>query len=194
MDKSIEEIECDLRRELYAQQVSRRDTVRSTIGLPLAILGFAAFGFNGLALSAFVELSIPFFAFFSALALFTTALSVFFFLSAISIGHKLSYNPVAPLPEIFDLSAQEQDLRRDFTDLVGHEPDEAQEFARAAMWGAISTEYQERTKDLENISNRNLDTQAEMLHRLLAGLGLLIFSIVLYQSLRLLAQYYGTSA
>ena len=189
MSKSLEEIECDLRRDLYAQQAARRDAVRSTIAVPLAILGFAAFGFNGLTATALFSSEQPVLAFLSAFALAGSVFAVFFFLWALSAGTRLRYNPRTPQPQIFNLPQQEKDI---FADLQKRysDPAEIQRRGRAAIWKALSREYARRTSDLERMNEANLDTQAEMLTRLLFGLGCLILSIVLYIMVRLLMQYY----
>lgn len=189
MSKTLEEIECDLRRELYAQQTTRRDSVRSTIAVPLAILGFAAFGFNGLATTALFDAAHPALSFLSAFALATSVFAVFFFLWALAAATRIKYNPRTPLPEVFDLPKQERDI---FADLRMRYSDTAEiaRRGRAATWSALSAEYGARTEELERLNEHNLDTQAEMLQRLLFGLGCLILAIVLYISVRLLAQYY----
>lgn len=191
MAKSLEEIECDLRRELYAQQVARRDSVRSTIAVPLAILGFAAFGFNGLTLTAYLDWSHPALQFLSFAALAMTAFAVFFFLWALSTATRLRYNPRNPLPEVFDLAEQEKEILDDLRHIY-RDPAELQSRGRAGTWEAVNAEYGARTAELERISSQNLDVQEEMLNRLLFGLGCLILSIVLYQSVRLLAEHYFT--
>lgn len=189
MAKSLEEIECDLRRELHAQQTTRRDSVRSTIAVPLAILGFAAFGFNGLATTALFTAAHPVLAFLSGFALALSLFAVFFFLWALAAGARLKYNPRTPLPQVFDLPRQEREI---FEDLKARYTDrsEMQRRGRAAIWVALSDEYSARTEELERLNEHNLDIQAEMLQRLLFGLGCLILAIVLYISARLLMQYY----
>lgn len=189
MSRSLAEIEFELKRELYTQQVTRRDAVRSTLAVPLAIVSFAAFGFNGLRLSLSLEWSLPILQFLSAAGLAMALLSGFFFIWALRCGFRFDYNPVIPQPEITDLEQQERnvidDLKpRDFG------LDEIQRLSRDATWKALSREYDLRTRELDARNTANLDIQSEMLVRLLIGLGLLIAAIVLFNVVAVLSSEY----
>jgi hypothetical protein len=191
MQKSSAEIAFDLQQGLYAQQVSRRDSIRSTLAVPLAIIGFAAFGLNGLRTSLTLSWDTEVLQILSFLALTCGAFAGFFMIWGISHARRFDYKSVVPVPEVAEFVRQEQemvsDLKPRITDL-----DQIKTLSREAAWKALSEEYESRTMELESRNSQNLGVQEEMLFRLLIGLGFLVLAIMLITAASLLADYQST--
>lgn len=193
MSKTLYEHEADLHREAYAQQVSRREAIRGTLSVPLAVLGFSAFGMNGLAANAVLGLASP-------LQITLLAAAVLFLLAALgAFGRALylavwrfDYSMVQPLPAVEDLSQQatllSEQLRREEVAL-----DAIRALSEQGAWQALGAEYAEKARDLNSRNDDNLDVQKALLRAILLGIGALLLSILLFAGLRLAMEAQGTA-
>jgi hypothetical protein len=184
-DKPAAEIEFELRREAWNQQVARRDTVRSTLAVPLAVMGFAAVGFNGLAANARPNWDEPVLAVLSVLGLALAAFSVLMFLCAVWKALSFDYKAVVPLPEAQDLDQQEKELVRDLKTL-DYGLDEIRSLSRAGVWKALNASYGAAAQKLTALNDDNLRIQGQMLRFILAGLAMLLCSILMFATLHIL--------
>lgn len=186
MTKPIEEYEADLLRESWSQQVTRRDSIRGTLAVPIAAIGFAAFGFNGLAGNASVNWAGGFGVYLTVAGLLLALASALSFLVAlINVVFRFDFSSTHPEPRIEDLDKREMKVSKQLYD-AGYRAERIPELARKGAFDALNLEYRDRITWLRRINDANLKVQKYALWAILVGLALLIFSILSFGMLRLL--------
>ena len=180
------ELQLDAAQKLYADEASRRDAVRGAIAVPLAVLGFSAFGFG--ALLTHFELSR---ASFSAHMLSAGVVGLSFasavaYALAICALYRIDYVGAAAYLELTDIADQEADLVRLIERREGFSGARALGEARQIALRGASEEYRDRATRQRDLNAANLRLQKTAFRCLLVGVGALLGALVLTGAIDLL--------
>jgi hypothetical protein len=170
-------------QKLYDHQIARRDSIRTTLGVPLAVLSFAAFGFGALATQFRVAFETEILAALFFLLAYCTLVGFLMFLASIVLIFRIDYPSRVALPRVLDLEAQRSDMEQTLGNVPLQAGDRAQKIEDAVLNG-IHEEFVDKASQLEKKNDHNLSLQQIMLRRLMVGLGCLITAIVLTIAMR----------
>jgi len=165
-------------RHLYDQQISRRDAIRTTLGVPLAALSFAAFGFGALASQISVQYFSPFETAILSMIGFYAVCALLCFLNAVHLIWKIDYSSFVALPGVLDTDEQRERLAEAIKGIDFEESVRSDVIEEAVQEG-IRTEFIVQANKLSAKNDANLETQSKMLRTIVKGLGCLIFAIFL---------------
>lgn len=171
----------ELNKELYLAERSRREAVRSSLGLPLAALSFTAFGFAAFSGKVVWIDSSPFEALLSTSTLMLAIFALSFFISAINQLYHLDYSadPITPEAADFLGNAEEITVWLEEEDGGKQELDAIKQEAVVLALEDLAKGYNEAFRELSIANSLDLKLQKTVFDRLLIGLGMLISAIFL---------------
>jgi len=177
----------------YLQELSRRESVRSSLAVPIAILSFAAFGFVALANTAVwltyspltVVLS------FGVLLLFGTA--VVLLISAVVAIGDFEITSSVPEPYVLEFADTAEVIKKELVE-GGTGPKQANNIAVISALGTLSDEYAYCTEELLDENARNLEAQQFVMRRAVPGFGMLILAVALATSLKVADRHLAASS
>lgn len=173
LDKQIE-----MCRHLYDQQISRRDTIRTTLGVPLTALSFAAFGFGALASQISIQIITPWVTAILFAVAFYAVCALMCFLSSVHLIWKIDYSSYVALPDVFDTDEQRARISEAIK-TIPYAPAQRKAVVEEAIQEGVRAEFIAQANKLSLKNDKNLEIQSRMLRTIVKGLGCLIFSIFL---------------
>lgn len=162
----------------YEFEITRRDSIRSSIAIPIAALSFAAFGFGTVVRSLIFSTGSNAQAYLSFMALVLTISSLFFLLSAISVFRRMDYADMGPWPEALDVHTQYEAIYEELVQ-AGFVHNSAKQAANNAAWGYAKTSFKDAADWQEVRNAQNLHSQQDMLSYFLWGVGCLLSALAL---------------
>lgn len=184
------EFEIRASRSRFESEASRRDSVRSSMAIPLAAMSFAAFGFGAIVRNLIFAPDTPMLQYLSFWGLALALAALFLFISALTVFRKIDYVGYHPYPEALDVETQYDEMRRELAN-EGLSPREADEIANRSAWEFARDSYMEAAVAQERKNHANLTYQSHMLSYLLWGLGCLICALAVTGVVQLLKDMAG---
>lgn len=162
----------------YLAEVSRKETVRNSLALPIAVLSFASFGFAALANTASWRNHTMADLLISCTVLLLAVFAGALFVRAVILLSQIALNPIAPEPLVLQFSKNADRLESGLLN-AGLDPVIAREEAISAALEEVCTEYSGCSDDLHSQNNRLLESQTDLLKTISIGLGMLILAILI---------------
>lgn len=168
----------------YLSELSRRESVRASLAVPVAVLSFAAFGFAALANNAVWLDDGLTTRVLTVLTIALTALAATLLFAAIIQLAQARFASRASSAKVLNFVRTADDIRAEL-EAGDVRPDDAENMSMIAALESMSAEYAGRTKALKVENDRNLSVQEEVLSTAIPGFGLLILAVVLSTGLKI---------
>lgn len=171
----------------YLSELGRRESVRASLAVPVAVLSFAAFGFAALANNAvWLDTSLTT-RMLTVVTVGLTGLAATLLFAAIIHLAQAGFASRATSAKVLNFVPTADDIKAELeADEVP--PEVAGQMSMVAALESMSAEYASRTKALKVENDRNLKVQEAVLSMAIPGFGLLILAVVLSTGLKIAAR------
>ncbi len=174
----------DALQKKYTSELSRREAVRSSLAVPIAVLSFAAFGFAALANTAdwldgtLTALTL------SVLVLMLSALATICLVTAIFQTGYARPTSGSVGASVFEITGSIEKIQSELVD-SGFSIRDARKLAAVSALKTLSEEYEVSTRELIAENRAGLERQQNILRLAVSGFGMLILAIALSTGMKL---------
>ncbi len=174
----------DALQKKYASELSRRESVRSSLAVPIAVLSFAAFGFAALANSAnWLDASLATLTV-SVLVLFLSVMATACLITAIFQTGSARLTSKSVGASVFEITGSIEKIQGELV-ASGFEVRAARELAAVSALKTLSEEYEIATQELVSENRASLERQQNILRLAVSGFGMLILAIALSTGMKI---------
>ena len=168
----------------YLSELSRRESVRASLAVPVAVLSFAAFGFAELANNAiWLDTGLAT-RLLSTLTAALTVLAALLLFAAILQLAQVRFTSRASGAKVLNFVST-ADAIRDELKTDGLPGNTVETLSMMSALEAMSGEYAGRTKELKVENDRNLNLQENILAVAIPGFGFLILAVAIATGLKI---------